>query len=284
MSPAPPPGAHAPRTKSQLAALDDDRPRVTVEVDGHVLLIGLDREEKRNAADLRMLHELALAYGRLESDPDLWCGLVSARGEHFTAGLDLGNVAAAITPEGLDAVPEGGINPWQVDGVQLTKPVVLAVQGTCLTLGVELALVSDIVVAGKNARFGQMEVRRGILPFGGATTRFPARVGWGNAMRWMLTGDLFDAREALRIGLVQEVVLNDQIYNRAYDIAHRIARMAAPLAVQAVLANAHLAESSGEAAAHAILQSELVRLLATEDAAIGMKSFQARGDATFIGR
>src|ERR1700712_5237424 len=122
---------------------DPDRPRVTVVRDGHVLIIGLDREEKRNAADLRMLSELSLAYGLLESDPDLWCGLLHAHGEHFTAGLDLADVASAVTGEGLDIVPEGGINPWQVDGQQLTKPVVMAVQGTCLTLGVELALVSD---------------------------------------------------------------------------------------------------------------------------------------------
>ena len=103
-------------------------------------------------------------------------------------------------------MPEGGINPWQVEGQQLTKPVVIAVQGTCLTLGIELMLASDIVVAADSATFAQIEVARGILPFGGATIRFPRAVGWGNAMRWILTGDTFDAAEALRIGLVQEVV------------------------------------------------------------------------------
>ncbi|GAA4265083.1 crotonase/enoyl-CoA hydratase family protein [Frondihabitans peucedani] len=271
----------SPRTAPQ--DLDDSRPRVSVERDGHVLIIGLDREEKRNAADLRMLNELALAYGLLESDPDLWVGLLHAKGEHFTAGLDLADVAKAVTPEGLDIVPEGGMNPWQVDGAQLSKPVVMAVQGTCLTLGVELALVSDIVISAKTSRFGQMEVRRGILPFGGATTRFPARVGWGNAMRWMLTGETFDAKEALRIGLVQEVVFNDQVYNRAYDLAHRIAAQA-PLAVQATLANARLAVRDGEAAAEKRLQPELVRLMQTDDAGLGMKSFQARGEAEFTGR
>ncbi|RKR73780.1 crotonase/enoyl-CoA hydratase family protein [Frondihabitans australicus] len=271
-----------PSKAKKLADLDPDRPRVTVERDGHVLIIGLDREEKRNAADLRMLHELSLAYGLLERDPDLWCGLLHAKGEHFTAGLDLADVAKAVTPDGLDIVPEGGINPWQVDGTQLSKPVVMAVQGTCLTLGVELALVSDIVISAKTSRFGQMEVRRGILPFGGATTRFPARVGWGNAMRWMLTGETFDAKEALRIGLVQEVVFNDQVYNRAYDLAHRIAEQA-PLAVQATLANARIAVRAGEAAAENLLQSELVRLMQTEDSRLGMQSFQQRGEATFTG-
>ncbi|MCU1528768.1 MAG: enoyl-CoA hydratase [Frondihabitans sp.] len=268
---------------SKIAALPDSRPRVSVEKDGHVLLIGLDREEKRNAADLRMLRELALAYGRLENDPDLWAGLVFAHGDHFTAGLDLTDVASAVTADGLDIVPDGGLHPWQVDGTHLTKPVVMAVQGTCLTLGVELALVSDIVISGRNARFGQIEVRRGILPFGGATTRFPARVGWGNAMRWMLTGETFDAREALRIGLVQEVVFNDQVYNRAYDLAHRIAQQA-PLAVQATLANAHLAVEQGVRIAEQALQPELVRLMATEDSRLGMQSFRQRGDAEFTGK
>jgi enoyl-CoA hydratase len=270
-------------SRSATARLNDDRPRVSVERDGHVLLIGLDREEKRNAADLRMLRELSLAFGRLESDPELWVGLVFAHGDHFTAGLDLGDVAAAVTADGLDITPEGGINPWQVDGVHLTKPLVMAVRGTCLTLGVELALVSDIVVSGRSSRFGQIEVRRGILPFGGATIRFPARCGWGNAMRWMITGETFDAREALRIGLVQEVVFNDQVYNRAFDIAHRIAAQA-PLAVQATLANAKLAVREGDRAAEARLQPELVRLMKTEDSRIGMQSFQQRGDATFTGR
>lgn len=272
-----------PGKAKKLLDLDPDRPRVTVERDGHVLIIGLDREEKRNAADLRMLRELSLAYGLLENDPDLWCGLLHATGEHFTAGLDLADVAQAVTPAGLHIVPEGGINPWQVDGRQLSKPVVMAVQGTCLTLGVELALVSDIVISARTTRFGQMEVRRGILPFGGATTRFPARVGWGNAMRWMLTGETFDAQEALRIGLVQEVVFNDQVYNRAYDLAHRIADQA-PLAVQATLANARLAVREGEGEAEKTLQSELVRLMQTEDSRLGMQSFQQRGDATFTGR
>lgn len=87
----------------------------------------------------------------------------------------------------------------------VSKPVVVGLQGTCLTLGIELALASDVVLAERSTRFGQIEVTRGILPFGGATLRFPRAVGWGDAMRWILTGDLFDAEEAHRIGLVQEL-------------------------------------------------------------------------------
>jgi enoyl-CoA hydratase/carnithine racemase len=263
--------------------MSDDAPRITVERDGHVLLIGFDRVAKRNATDLRMLEELSLAYGELEHDPELRAGFVFAHGDHFTGGLDLADVGPRIGSTGLDIVPEGGLNPWQVQGQSLSKPVVMAVQGTCLTLGIELMLASDIVVAADSSSFAQIEVARGILPFGGATIRFPRAAGWGNAMRWILTGDSFDAAEALRIGLVQEVVPHGQQYARGLQLAQRIAAQA-PLAVQAALANARLAVRDGDAAAEAALQPELVRLAQTEDSRIGMQAFVTRQPATFIGK
>ena len=266
-----------------MANGDESATRVTVERDGHVLLIGLDRPDKRNAADWRMLQELSLAYGELDRDPHLRVGLVFAHGDHFTAGLDLADISPHIGPDGLDLVPDGGIHPWGMDGHPVSKPVVLAVQGTCLTLGVELALASDVVVAADSTRFGQIEVKRGILPFGGATTRFAARSGWGDAMRWMLTGDIFDAAEALRIGLVQEVVPHGEQQDRALAIARTIAAQA-PLAVQATLANARLAVRQGPAAAEALLQGELVRLASTRDAAAGLRAFAERTTAEFEGK
>ena len=257
--------------------------RITTERDGHVLLIGFNRPEKRNAADLQLLHELSLAYARLENDPELRVGLVFAHGDHFTGGLDLADVAPRIGADGLDITGDGGINPWQVSGQQLSKPVVIAVQGTCLTLGIELILASDIAVAAESTTFGQIEVARGILPFGGATIRFPRAVGWGNAMRWILTGDSFDAAEALRIGLVQEVVADGEQYDRGLELARRIAAQA-PLAVQATLANARLAVRESDAAAEAALQPTLVRLAGSEDSAIGMRAFLNRTPAEFVGR
>ena len=257
--------------------------RVTVERDGHVLLIGLNRPEKRNAADVAMLEQLALAYGELDRDPELRVGVVFAHGDHFTGGLDLADVAPRIGPRGLAMVPDGGVHPWGMDGSRVRKPVVLAVQGTCLTLGIELALASDIVVAASDTVFAQLEVARAILPFGGATTRFAATAGWGNAMRWMLTGDRFDAVEAHRMGLVQEVVEPGAQLGRARELAARIAAQA-PLAVQATLSNARLAVRDGDAAAEARLQGELVRLVQTEDARIGMQAFLTRTDPEFVGR
>ncbi|PJJ61617.1 crotonase/enoyl-CoA hydratase family protein [Compostimonas suwonensis] len=257
--------------------------RIVTRREGHVLVIGLDRPEKRNAADAQMLGELSLAYAELENDPELRVGLVYAEGDHFTAGLDLADIAPRIGAGGLDIVAEGGINPWQVDGHRLSKPVVIAVQGTCLTLGIELMLASDIVVAAESSVFGQIEVSRGILPFGGATIRFPRAAGWGDAMRWILTGDTFDAAEAHRIGLVQEVVPHGEQFERGLALASRIAEQA-PLAVQAALANARTAVREGDAAAEAQLQPALVALAASEDSRIGMEAFLTRQQARFLGR
>lgn len=272
-----------PTPPATLDAGAAEPPRVTVDRDGHILLIGLNRADKRNAADVVMLEQLALAYGELDRDPDLRVGVVYAHGDHFTGGLDLADVAPRIGPNGLAMVPEGGIHPWGMDGSRVRKPVVLAVQGTCLTLGIELALASDIVIAASDTVFAQLEVARAILPFGGATTRFAATAGWGNAMRWMLTGDRFDAAEAHRMGLVQEVVEPGTQLERARALAGRIAAQA-PLAVQATLANARLAVRDGEAAAEALLPGELVRLVQTEDARIGMQAFLTRTDPEFVGR
>jgi enoyl-CoA hydratase len=261
----------------------NEAPRITTERDGAVLLIGLNRPDKRNAADFRLLQELSLAYGELERDPELRVGFVFAHGDHFTGGLDLADVAPRIGRGGLDMVPDGGLNPWQVSGESLSKPVVIAVQGTCLTLGIELILSADIAVAADSTVFGQIEVARGILPFGGATIRFPRAVGWGNAMRWILTGDSFGAAEAHRIGLVQEVVPHGEQFDRGLAIAQRVAAQA-PLAVQAALGNARIAIRDGDAAAEAALQPELVRLASSEDARIGMQAFATRTNAEFVGR
>lgn len=248
---------------------------------GHVLHIELNRPEKRNAATVEMLQQLALAFGELDRDSSLRVGLVSAVGEHFTGGLDLADVGAHLGAEGLHYVPEGGLDPWGVQTRQVSKPVVVAVSGTCFTLGIELILAADIAVAATDTSFAQLEVSRAILPFGGATLRFANRCGWGNAMRWMLTGERFDASEALRIGLVQEVVAPGKQVSRALAVAEAVAAQA-PLAVQATLANSRLALTNSAGAADR-LQPELMRLLATQDAARGMQAFMSRGEAKYEG-
>lgn len=260
--------------------MPDTAPRVVTERRGSILHIALDRVDKRNAADERMLAELALAYGELDRDPALRVGVVSARGDHFTGGLDLADVAPKLAAGSLQLVPEGGIDPWGMQTPPVSKPVVLAVQGTCLTLGVELALASDIVVAADSTVFAQLEVARGIIPFGGATVRFP-RLSWGEAMRWMLTGDRFDAAEALRMGLVQEVVPAGSELARATELAERIAAQA-PLAVQATLAAARSALAD-TGAAQAALVPEARRLAATNDARRAAQAYLTKRPVAFEG-
>lgn len=256
---------------------------VTVELRDHVLLIGLNRPAKRNAFNVEMLNGLANAYGRLEDDADAWVGLLFAHGDHFTAGLDLASVAGRIAEGRTGYDSPAAIDPCDLVGRHRTKPMVAAVHGRCLTLGIELLLAADIRIAAADTRFSQLEVQRGIYPFGGATIRFPHEAGWGNAMRWILTGDEFDATEALRIGLVQEVVDTGAELQRAMELAEHIAKRAAPLAVRATLASARRARVDGFQPAAERLRDDVAKLFRTEDAVEGVQSFVERRDAVFTG-
>src|SRR3954454_6209850 len=227
--------------------------RVTIERDGHVLLIGVNRPEKRNAFDLATLHALGDAYEQLGDDKELRAGVLFGHGDHFSAGLDLAEVGPVVAEKGPQALAGGHTyDPFGGWAKQGPKPVVMAVGGVAFTVSVELALASDIVVAAEGVRFRQLEVVRGILPFGGATIRAPRQLGWGNAMRFLLTAEEFAAEEAYRIGLVQEVVPAGRQLDRAVELAEVIAKQA-PLGVQGTLENARLAtrkQVEGVAAGH----------------------------------
>jgi enoyl-CoA hydratase/carnithine racemase len=270
-----------PSSTANASAPPSDR--ITREVRGHVMLIGFNRAKKKNAFDLEMLDALSLAVTELDRDPELRAGVIFAHGTDFTAGLDLGNVAPAIASGERSLFKPGTVDPWATHGPACRKPIVTAAQGLCLTLGIELMLATDVRLAASDARFGQIEVKRGIFPFGGATARWVSNVGWGNAQRYLLTGDMFGAEEALRIGLVQEVVAPDRLVARAIEIAETIAAQA-PLAVQASLASSRRAVAEGEAAAAAALLPELRPLMQSEDAAEGLASFLERRPAKFKGR
>lgn len=253
--------------------------RITTETKGHVLLIGLNRPDKLNAADERMLHELSLAYGQLDSNPELRVGLVFAHGDHFTAGLDLNDVGPKLAAGKLQMVPDDGLDPWGMSTKQVSKPVVMATQGTCYTLGVELALASDVVIAASNSRFAQLEVSRGIMPFGGGTIRFPQVAGHANAMRYLLTGDTFDAAQAHEMGVVTEVCVPGQEFEIALEIANTIANQA-PLAVQATLASARAVDPEQEK--QQVFQ-RLGALMQTRDVQRGMEAFITKQPAKFEG-
>jgi enoyl-CoA hydratase len=258
---------------------------VTLERRGHVLLIGLNRPEKRNAFNLALIDQLASAYYELENDDAIRCGVLFGHGDHFTGGLDLAEVGPLVREGRLDeafAGPERR-DPWRKDNAW-TTPLVAAVQGWVMTLAIELLLAADIRIAASNARFAQLEIKRGIYPFGGATVRLPRDAGWGNAMRWLLTGEEYDAAEAHRIGLVQEVVEPGRQLDRAIELAQMIAEKSAPLGVKTTLASAHRTRIQGEAAAFERLDPDMAELFETEDGREGLRSFVERREARFVGR
>jgi enoyl-CoA hydratase len=254
---------------------------VTLETKEHLLLIGLNRPEKLNAANMQLLEQLSLAYGKLDSDPELRVGVVFAHGDHFTAGLDLADIAPRLNESGLNLVPKGGLDPWGIQTRSVAKPVVVAIQGTCLTLGVELALNSEIVVAAENASFAQLEVSRGILPFGGAAKRMPRAAGWSKAMRYLLTGDSFDAKQALAMGIVTEVVPTGTELDRAIELATRISNQA-PLAVQATLASAR-ASLVDETKEDQSIGKRLASLASSNDARRAMEAYLTKQPVEFEG-
>lgn len=256
---------------------------LTLERRGHVLLMGLNRPDKRNAFNIELLMALGRAYEQLERDDELRCGVLFAHGDHFTGGLDLAEVGPALA-EGNLSYPEDARDPWRNDGKIWSTPVVAAAQGWCMTLGIELLLAADVRVASSDVRFAQLEIQRGIYPFGGATIRLPREAGWGNAMRWLLTGDEYDATEAHRIGLIQEITAPGEHLARATQLAERIATRSAPLGVRTTLASAQRAVSEGHEAAAARLNDDMVALLQTRDGAEGMMSFIERRPANFTGR
>ena len=253
--------------------------KVTTEKVGHVLKIGLNRPDKMNAADEELLHGLALAYGELEKDKELRVGLLFAHGDHFTAGLDLFDVGPKMQSGKLQLVPEGGIDPWGIQTKQVSKPVVMAIRGTCFTLGVELALASDIVIAASDSKFGQLEVARGILPFGGGTIRLPKVAGHAKAMQYLLTGDTFSAQDALQMGMINEVAAPGEEVARAMEFAQKIAEQA-PLAVQATLASSRNSDTENEKKQ---LFIRLNQLMSTKDVERGMQAFISKQPAQFEG-
>jgi enoyl-CoA hydratase len=209
--------------------------------------------------------------------------VVFAHGTAFTSGLDLADVAPMIA-RGEGVFSDDLVDPWQMStGRMRTKPLLVAVHGRCWTLGIELALAADVVVAAADTRFSQMEVQRGIFPFGGATVRFPKVAGWGNAMRYLLTGDEFTAEDALRMNVVQEVVTSAKVLDKAIEIANRIAEQA-PLGVQAVIASARKAEREGLEAARKDLVPMIQKLMHSEDSKEGLRSFLEKRTANFVGR
>lgn len=255
-------------------------------VDDHILVMTVDRVEKKNAFTPKISAELADALTRLDDDPDLFVGALTFAGEHTTAGLEMplfftdearAEAARRKAEQSVEPVDPFGL------GRRLRKPLVTAVQGITFTIGIEIALAGDIVVAAADARLCQLEPKRGLAPLGGATVRYVQRAGWGNAMYHLLRADEFGADEAHRIGLVQEVVEPGTQIERAIELAREMLACA-PLGLVHTIANARLALEHDEATAVAAIPAMSATVLATEDFQEGIASFVERRPARFRGR
>ncbi|ANB72173.1 enoyl-CoA hydratase [Paraburkholderia phytofirmans OLGA172] len=255
-------------------------PEVRMTIDDHVCLISLDNAAKKNAITPELLDQLSKHLTTFDDDDDLWVAVLDPVGEHTTAGLDMPKF---FGPEAT-AKP---IPPDQVDPFGLArrckKPVVSVVHGITYTIGIEMMLASDIVIAADTAKFCQLESKRGIAPLGGAHFRYVERAGWGNAMYHLFLCDEFGAQEALRIGFVQEVLPYGQHRERAIEIARLICKCA-PIGLRTTKEAALIYARDGEEKAIAAIPAMQETVFATEDFKEGIRSFKERREAKFLGR
>jgi enoyl-CoA hydratase len=260
--------------------MEQQSPEVRMTIDGHICIISLDNRSKKNAITPELMSQLSKHLTSFEADDDLWVAVLDPAGEHTTAGLDMpkffGPTATA------KPIPKDDIDPFAL-ARRTTKPVISVVHGITYTIGIEMMLAGDIVIAADTARFCQMESKRGIAPLGGAHFRYLTRTGWGNAMYHLFLCDEFDAAEALRIGFVQEVHPYGRHRERAMEIARRIAQCA-PIGLRATKKAAQLYLEAGERPAIEAIPGIEKTVFATEDFKEGIQSFLERREARFQGR
>ncbi len=194
--------------------------------------ITFNRPNVLNALRSRLLNEVSEALVEMERDHRIRAVVVTGAGEKsFAAGADITELnALASAGSGAAQARRGQALTRQIE--RMSKPTIMAVNGFALGGGCELAMAGDIIIASENAKFGQPEVNLGLIPGYGGTARTTRRVGKGMATYLCLTGEMIDAREALRIGLVERVVPSGELLNEAKRIAATIATKA-PLAVAA---------------------------------------------------
>ncbi|MET3844667.1 crotonase/enoyl-CoA hydratase family protein [Bradyrhizobium sp. OAE829] len=253
---------------------------IRTETHGRIFRIIIDNPAKKNAFSPAMMEQLSEALTELHNNDALWVGVISAEGNDFTAGLDMPKFFGPNAEK--RNLKEGNVD---VFGLQkrCRKPIVTAVQGIVFTIGIELMLAGDVVVAAGDSRFCQMESKRGIAPFGGAHFRFLSRMGWGNAMYHLMLCDEFSAARAREIGLVQEVVPAGRQIERALELAAVIAKNA-PLGIQVTKEAAAKYIEHGEAAAIGYIPAIRDRVLHSADAREGIQSFIERRAAVFQGK
>jgi len=253
---------------------------IRTEAHDHILKIVIDNPAKKNSFSPLMMDLLSDALTELHDNDSYWVGVICAEGKDFTAGLDMPKFFGPNAEK--RNIKEGNVDVFGLTK-RCKKPIVTATQGIVYTVGIELMLAGDIVVAADDSRFCQMEAKRGIAPLGGAHFRYLSRAGWGDAMYHLFLCDEFTAERAHEIGLVQEVVPAGQQIARAMEIAALIARNA-PLGIQVTKEAAAKYVEQGEAVAIACIPTMRDRVLKSADAREGIQSFVERRAAVFQGR
>ena len=208
----------------------------------HLLVITIDRPERKNAMDLYHFRDLAKAWRDFRDDDDLWVAIVTGTDGCFMAGADLKDYVPQITRLSTE-IAAGEVD--EIDGCRLSdgteavlrnlklyKPIIAAIDGPCVAGGMEMLGGIDIRVATPRATFGVLEAKRGLFAGGGTTARLPRQVPYAAAMEFLLTAEAFPAARALELGLLNEIVEPDELMARARDWARRIL-VNGPLAVRA---------------------------------------------------
>jgi enoyl-CoA hydratase/carnithine racemase len=255
----------------EVLLVERPRPRVA--------LLRLNRPEARNALNMELRRALAATFRALDADEEVRVAVVTGDGKAFAAGADLREMVDAGA---VEMMLRGTHRLWQAIA-DFPKPIVAAVSGHALGGGMELALHADIVIAGESAKFGQPEVRVGIMPGAGGTQRLLRAAGRYRAMLLLLTGEMVDAREAQAMGLVSRVVPDGEVLDRALDIAGTIAAMP-PLAVAQIKEVVNLGADAPLATALALERKAFQLLFDSRDQEEGMRAFLEKRKPRFEGR
>jgi enoyl-CoA hydratase len=255
---------------------------ILVEIRGPIAVLTLNRPKVLNALNAATFHELHAALGELVASPAVRAILLTGSGEKaFAAGADIQELAQVSAMDGQALALSGQRLFDRIESCG--KPVIACVNGFALGGGCELALACTFRIASETAKFGQPEVKLGLLPGYGGSQRLPRLVGKGAALKLLLTGEMISALEALRIGLVEEVVAPDQLLARGEQIALTIAGQA-PLAVEKCLEAVHAGYDMPLRQALDLEASLFGLCCATEDKAEGTKAFLEKRQAVWKGR